>query len=85
MLVRARLEGFRYLTKGKASRLAYVWFGKRVSPESVARYMRWAAEEGFLVNYRGPGRKGVYYLTGKVDSLVEVRPSKDLGEVLAGG
>ena len=73
LLVRARLEGYSYLTKGKASDLAYRWFGKRVSVESVARYIRWAVEEGYLTPRRGRGGRGVYCLTGKVDALIEVR------------
>ncbi len=85
LLVRARLAGFRYLTKGFASRLAYRWLGRDVAPESIARYMRWAVEAGYLVNHKGPGRKGVYYLTPKVDELLEVEPSMDLGEALASG
>ena len=84
LLVQMRVKGFWYLTKGKASRLAYQWLGKKVSPESVARYMRWAVEEGYLINHRGPGRKGIYYLTDKVDSLIEVQTSRDLGHAVAG-
>ena len=82
LLVKARLAGLRYLTKGKASRLAYQWLHKDVAPESIARYMRWAVEAGYLINYRGPGRKGIYYLTDKVDSLIQAKPSMDLGEAI---
>jgi len=75
MLVELRLQGLRYVTKGKAAHLAYAWYGKRLSPESVARYIRYAVEEGLLIPARRRG-KGIYYLTHKVDALLEVEVHK---------
>ena len=74
LLVDAKVSGLRYLTKGYAAALAFRWYGKRVSPETVARYMRWAVEEGYLLPCRG--RRVKYYLTGRVDALIEVEFSR---------
>lgn len=85
MLLKMDESGYWFVTKEKAKSLAYRWFGKSVASESVARYIRWAVEEGYLRPARGSKGRGIYYLTDKVAALVELKPTKDLGEVLVNG
>jgi hypothetical protein len=85
LLVMMRGRGYWFVTKEKAKGLAFRWFGKSVTSESVARYIRWSVEEGYLRPAKGSRGRGIYYLTGKVAALVEIQPTKDLGEVFRGG